>query len=142
VTRVGEKVHVRTNAAGKSSRTRDKSRPTAEVQSPVNGTGDSHAGVSLSSNPFPHLRRASPEAVHVVEQLRLGTLLAPNLPLDPEGPWAEALVLWNVEVRIVRWWASEVRRGSRRRPCPEAAAWSPATRQRYRVDGAYEVTRP
>jgi hypothetical protein len=93
----------------------------------------------MSAPDRPYLRGASPAVMDVIGQLRGGEITAPQLPVDPDGPYADVLRYWAVEVQQARWWAQDVRRGTRRRPSPIVAAWCDATRQRYAVDDAWEA---
>jgi hypothetical protein len=95
------------------------------------------SGVTTTT-PFVYLRRASPSVLALIEQLRLGA----RLPVDPSPEYAEAARLWSVERDIVQRWASDVRRGTRRRRCPEVSTWSQSVRRIFGVDDSYERSQP
>jgi hypothetical protein len=89
---------------------------------------------ATSEAAFPHLRKASPAVMALVEELRGGS----RLPLDPDPALAEAARLWKIEVELVRSWARDVRIGTRSRLCPEVERWAPITRQRLGVEAEYQ----
>jgi hypothetical protein len=84
---------------------------------------------------FPHLRRASPVQLALIDRLRRGE----RLELSAEHDFAEANRLWGVEVQEVRRWAARVRIGTVHGMCAEIRTWAPITRQRFGVEDAHQL---
>jgi hypothetical protein len=80
------------------------------------------------------LRSATPEVRQIVEQLKAGTVEAPNLPLDRTS--GEALQFWRLLVKDGRAEAADIRAGRRRR-ARLIGEWAESTRIRYGVQDAY-----